>query len=133
MGVSSSSTILVCGKMLKKTDVKSLLVCSAPPKGRGHMLSTKMSRRMVRPWGRTVRGLDGLRLWTERSARAEQIRVPSFLLCLLTRFTELARGSLFVTGPAPSSIKIEEYDRFGIINRTYNQYNLRFILGVVLV
>jgi hypothetical protein len=26
-----------------------------------------------------------------RSARAEQIRVPSFLLCLLTKFTELAR------------------------------------------
>jgi hypothetical protein len=38
MGVSSSSIIPVCGKMLKKTDeshrVKMLLVRSAPPKGR---------------------------------------------------------------------------------------------------
>jgi hypothetical protein len=92
MCVSSSSTILVCGKMLKKTDVKLLLVCSAPPKGRGAYVEHQNEPPMVRPWGRTVRGLDGLRLWTERSARAEQIRVPSFLLCLLTRFTELARG-----------------------------------------
>jgi hypothetical protein len=30
--------------------------------------------------------------WSGRSARAEQIRVPIFLLCLLTKFTELARG-----------------------------------------
>jgi hypothetical protein len=41
------------------------------------------------PVGRTVR------------VRAEQIRVPSFLSCLLTKFAGLARGSLFVTGPAP--------------------------------
>jgi hypothetical protein len=45
----------------------------------------------------------------------------------------ISSGSLFVTGLTPSSIKTEEYDRFGIINRTYNQYNSRFILGVVLV
>jgi hypothetical protein len=35
-------------------------------------------------------GPDGPR--SGRSARAEQIRVPSFLLCLLARFSELARG-----------------------------------------
>jgi hypothetical protein len=69
-----------------------LLVCSAPPKGRGHMLGTKLrplydpalrpdgprSRRSA-PVGRTVR------------ACAEQIRVPSFVLRLLAKFAELAR------------------------------------------
>jgi hypothetical protein len=39
MGDSSNSTILVCGRMPKRTDVitssQLLLVCSAPPKGRG--------------------------------------------------------------------------------------------------
>jgi hypothetical protein len=45
----------------------------------------------------------------------------------------ISLGSSFVTGPTPSSIKTEEYSRFRIINRNYNQYNLRFILGVVLV
>jgi hypothetical protein len=30
---------------------------------------------------------DGPRLWPGRSARAEQIRVPSFLLCLLARIS----------------------------------------------
>jgi hypothetical protein len=45
----------------------------------------------------------------------------------------ISSGSLFVTGPVPSSIKTEEYSRFVIINRTYNHYNLHFILGVVLV
>jgi hypothetical protein len=35
-------------------------------------------------------GPDGPR--PGQSARAEQIRVPSFLPCLLTKFTGLARG-----------------------------------------
>jgi hypothetical protein len=41
-----------------------LLVCSAPPKGRGHMLGAKLR-------GRTVRGPDGPRLWAGRSAQAQ--------------------------------------------------------------
>jgi hypothetical protein len=57
-----------------------LLVCSAPPKGRGHMLGAKLSGGRSGPeagWSavRTVR------------ASAEQIRVPSFLLCLLARIS----------------------------------------------
>jgi hypothetical protein len=35
------------------------------------MLGTKMSGRTVRPWGRTVRGLDSPRLWAGRSAQAQ--------------------------------------------------------------
>jgi hypothetical protein len=34
---------------------------------------------------------DGPRLWAGRSTRVEQIRVSSFLLCLLMKFTELAQ------------------------------------------
>ena len=41
------------------------------------------------PDGRAL-GPDGPR--SGRSARVEQIRVSSFLLCLLTKFTELAQG-----------------------------------------
>jgi hypothetical protein len=63
------------------------------------MLSTKMSSQTVRPWGRTIRGPDGPCRWSGLSAlvvrtaraRAEPIRVPSFLLQLLARFAELAR------------------------------------------
>jgi hypothetical protein len=40
----------------------------------------------------TKKRVDGPRCGSRRSARAEQIRVPSFLLCLLARFSELARG-----------------------------------------
>jgi hypothetical protein len=70
-----------------------LLVCLAPPKGRGHMFGTKKSRAdgpalepdgprsgQSAPVGRTVR------------ACAEQIRVPSFVLCLLAIFAGLARN-----------------------------------------
>jgi hypothetical protein len=35
------------------------------------MLSTILSARTVRPWGRTVRGPDSPRLWTGRSAQAQ--------------------------------------------------------------
>jgi len=64
------------------------------------MLSTILSARTVRPWGRTVRGPDSPRLWAGQSAPvgrtvhacAEQFRVPSFVLCLLARFAELARN-----------------------------------------
>jgi hypothetical protein len=90
MGVSLSSTIIVCGKMPKRTDVITssylLLVCSAPPKGRGHMLGTKLrcgqsdpEAGRSAPVGRTVR------------ARAEQIRVPSFSLRLLAKIAGFAR------------------------------------------
>jgi hypothetical protein len=34
----------------------------------------------------------------------------------------ISSGSLFVTGPAPSSIKAEAYDRFAIINRINNTF-----------
>ena len=69
-----------------------LLVCLAPPKGRGayvwhqneHADGPALRPDSPRsgqsaPLGRTVR------------ACAEQIRVPSFVLWLLTRFVELAR------------------------------------------
>jgi hypothetical protein len=52
------------------------------------MLGTKLST------GRSGPGPDGPhgpRLCAGRFARAEQIRVPNFLLCLLTKITELAR------------------------------------------
>jgi len=75
-------TILVCDKMPKKTDVITssylLLVRSAPPKGGGHMLTTKMRDRTFR-----TGGADG--------PRAEPIRVPNFLLQLLAKFTGLTR------------------------------------------
>jgi hypothetical protein len=58
--------------------------------------------------GQTVRGTDGLRLWARRSARAEQIRVPSFFTVFVDEIHRISSESLFVTGPAPSSIKIEE-------------------------
>jgi hypothetical protein len=84
MGVSLSSTILVCGKMPKRTDVITssylLLVCSAPPKGRGHMLGTKSRCGQSAPVGWTVR------------ARAEQIRVPSFSLRLLAKIAGFAQS-----------------------------------------
>jgi hypothetical protein len=58
-----------------------LLVCSAPPKGRGAYVGHQ-NERPDGPWsgqsvpvGRTVR------------AGAKQIRVPSFLLCLLARIS----------------------------------------------
>jgi len=35
------------------------------------MFEPVLSRRTVRPWGRTVRGPDGPRLWAGRSARAQ--------------------------------------------------------------
>jgi hypothetical protein len=38
-----------------------------------------------------------------------------------------------VMGPTPSSIKAEDYGRLEQQNRTFNQYNLHFTLGVVLV
>jgi hypothetical protein len=34
----------------------------------------------------------------------------------------ISSGSLIVTGPAPSSIKTEEYDRYVIINRINNTF-----------
>jgi hypothetical protein len=58
-----------------------LLVCSAPPKGRGAYVGHQNKRSdgprsgQSAPVGRTVR------------AGAEQIRVPSFLLCLLARIS----------------------------------------------
>jgi hypothetical protein len=55
MGVSSNSIILVCGKMPKRTDVISssylLLVCSAPPKGRGAYVEHQNEVRTVRACG----------------------------------------------------------------------------------
>jgi hypothetical protein len=48
----------------------------------------------------------------------------------------ISSGSLFVTGPAPSSINTEVYDRFGIINRINNTFISHLFpvqLGVVLV
>jgi hypothetical protein len=68
-----------------------LLVCSAPPKGRGHMLGTKLSTGGSAPMGRTVR------------ASAEQIRVPSFVLRLLARFVGFARKSV-CKGSNPHSL-----------------------------
>jgi hypothetical protein len=58
-----------------------------------HLLCTLalVEYQIERPDGPAL-GSDGPRLWSGRSARAEPIRVPSFLLCLLARFTELARG-----------------------------------------
>jgi hypothetical protein len=58
----------------------------------GSLSSAKRQGAYVEPQNRRADGPDGPRLWVGRSARAEPIRVPSFLLCLLTRFTELARG-----------------------------------------
>jgi hypothetical protein len=49
------------------------------------LLGTKLSR----PDGPALWPDDP---WSGRSAHAERVRVPSFLLCLLTEFTELARG-----------------------------------------
>jgi hypothetical protein len=70
------------------------------------------------PVGRTVR------------ACAEQFRVPSFVICLLARFAELARNPVVQRVQPPSSIKREVYGRFVIINRInttsihiYFQYN----------
>jgi hypothetical protein len=48
----------------------------------------------------------------------------------------ISSESLFVTGPAPFSIKAEEYDRFIIINRINNTFISHLFpvqLGVVLV
>jgi hypothetical protein len=61
-------------------------------------------------------------VWMVR-ARVEQIKVSSFLLCLLTKFTELARDFV-CNGFSPSSIKTEEYDRFNqsiesLVNTNY--------------
>jgi hypothetical protein len=50
--------------------------------------------------------------WSGRFARAEQIRVPSFLLCLLTKITGLTRDFVGSGSSPPSSIKTEDYDRF---------------------
>jgi hypothetical protein len=87
-----------------------LLVCSAPPKGRGHMLGTKL-----RSDGPALRP-DGPRLWSGRSApmgrmvraSVEQIRVPSFVLRLLARFAGFARKSV-CKGSSPPPLKIERY------------------------
>jgi hypothetical protein len=53
MGVYLSSTILVCGKMPKRTDVITssylLLVCSTPPKGRGAYVGHQVEVQTVRP------------------------------------------------------------------------------------
>jgi hypothetical protein len=72
-----------------------LLVCPAPPNGRGAYVWHQNERAdglalrpdsprsgQSAPVGRTVR------------ACAEQIRVPSFMLRLLARFAELARKSV---------------------------------------
>jgi hypothetical protein len=79
MGVSSNSTILVCGKMPKRTDVITssllLLVCSAPPKGRG----AYVEHRFELADGPALRP-DGPRLWVGRSARA-QSRLGFRVLC----------------------------------------------------
>jgi hypothetical protein len=88
-------TILLSGKMPKKTDVMHRVSCfwfAQLHQKAGGICSTPKRGRTVRPlrpdgprsgqsapMGRTVR------------ACAEQIRVLSFLLCLLARFSELAR------------------------------------------
>jgi hypothetical protein len=69
-----------------------LLVRSAPPKGRGHMLEPILSRAdgpALRPDGpRSGRSAPGGR--TVRAC-AEQFRVPSFVLRLLARFVGFTR------------------------------------------
>jgi hypothetical protein len=89
--------------MLKKTDVITsswlLLVRSAPPKGRGHMLGTKMTGQTVRPRGWTVR------------ACAELVSVSSFSQVLLAKFTELTR-KIVCNGSRPPPYINEGYNRF---------------------
>jgi hypothetical protein len=65
------------------------LVCSAPPKDRGHMLDTKLSTRRSGPEVGRSMSMG----WTVR-ASAERIRVPSFVLRLLARFAGFARKSV---------------------------------------
>jgi hypothetical protein len=73
MGVSSSSTILVCGKILKKTDVITSCYDAF-----GLLSSTKrqgayVGHQIERADGPALRpdGPDSLRLWTGRSAHAQ--------------------------------------------------------------
>jgi hypothetical protein len=53
-------------------------------------------------------------------ACAEQFRVPSFVLRLLARFTELARKLVCKGSSPPSSINREVYGLFVMINRINN-------------
>jgi hypothetical protein len=58
-----------------------LLVCSAPPKGRGAYVGHQNE------WSDGPRSRQSAPVgWTVR-ASAEKIRVPGFLLCLLTRIS----------------------------------------------
>jgi hypothetical protein len=128
MGVSLSSTILVCGKMPKRTDVITssylLLVCSAPPKGRGHMLGTKLRCGQSGPEA-------------GRSAHAQNRLGFRVFRCVCWRKSRDLLGVLVVKGPAPSSINREVYGRFVItinrINTTSISHLFPVQLGVVLV
>jgi hypothetical protein len=105
MDVSSSSTILVCGKMLKKTDVITSCYDAF-----GLLSSTKRQGAYV---GHQIERSDGpaLRPDGPRSGRSapvgrtvrasvEQFRVPSFVLRLLTIFAEITR-KLVCKGSSP--------------------------------
>jgi hypothetical protein len=75
MSVSSSSIILVCGRMPKETDVITscylLLVRSAPPKGSGAYVEHKKDRADGPRSGRSALVVRMVR------ARAESVRVSS--------------------------------------------------------
>jgi hypothetical protein len=59
---------------------------------------------------RTVRGLDGPWWWRGRSARAESVRIPSFLRDLLAKSVGLTRESACNGSRPPPSIYMKGYD-----------------------
>jgi hypothetical protein len=72
-----------------------LLICPAPPKGRGAYVwhqNEPADGPALRP-DSPRSGQSAPVGWTVRAC-AESIRVPSFVLCLLARFAELARNSV---------------------------------------
>jgi hypothetical protein len=63
-------------------------------------------------------------------ARAELVRVPSFLRDLLAKTTDLVWDTDCNGSRPPLYIYIEDYGRLIIINRINNQFTSCFTLGI---